>query len=188
MEEHLQVTDDNVDNLTGILEEPYDTGKNCLDINYYGTKRVTETLVPLLQLSKSPRIVNVTSAYGEMRLKQEFLDIENLTEARIDEIVQWFLRDLKDAKLRENGWPLTVSAYKVSKAALNAYTRLMARKFQNNILVNAVHPGYVPTDMTSRTGIHTVEEAANTVVRVALLADDGPSGVYFNKMEIAPFT
>ncbi|KAM0059670.1 putative (+)-neomenthol dehydrogenase [Helianthus debilis subsp. tardiflorus] len=189
-----QVTDDNVDNLTGILEEPYDTGKNCLDINYYGTKRVTETLVPLLQLSKSPRIVNVTSAYGEMRwfhneqLKQEFLDIENLTEARIDEIVQWFLRDLKDAKLRENGWPLTVSAYKVSKAALNAYTRLMARKFQNNILVNAVHPGYVPTDMTSRTGIHTVEEAANTVVRVALLADDGPSGVYFNKMEIAPFT
>ncbi|MFS8030230.1 putative (+)-neomenthol dehydrogenase [Helianthus anomalus] len=65
----------------------------------------------------------------------------------------------------------------------------MARKFQNNILVNAVHPGYVPTVMTSRTGIHTVEEAANTVViRVALLPDDGPSGVYFNKMEIAPFT
>ncbi|MFS8030231.1 putative (+)-neomenthol dehydrogenase [Helianthus anomalus] len=106
MEEHLQVTDENVDNLTGIFEEPYAMGKKCLDINYYGTKRVT--LFPLLQLSKSPRIVNVTSAYGEMRwfhnerLKQEFLDIENLTEARIDEIVQWFLRDLKDAKLREN--------------------------------------------------------------------------------------
>ncbi|KAI3812631.1 hypothetical protein L1987_17342 [Smallanthus sonchifolius] len=157
-----------------------------------GFVKCTEALVPLLQFSKTPRIVNVSSVYGDLHwfrndeLKQELLDIENLTEERIDEIIQWFLKDFKAAKLHENGWPLTPSAYKVSKAALNAYTRLMARKFQN-ILVNAVHPGCVLIDMTSNTGIVTAEEGAKAPVMAALLPDDGPSGAYFNKMEIAPF-
>ncbi|KAI7726981.1 hypothetical protein M8C21_011406, partial [Ambrosia artemisiifolia] len=111
----MQVTDENVDLLTGVLDEPYDLGEECLNINYYGTKRVTYALVPLLQLSKSPRVVNISSAYGDLHwfhneeLKQELLDIENLSEERIDEIIQWFLRDFKAAKLQENGWPLTVS-------------------------------------------------------------------------------
>nr|GFA66655.1 hypothetical protein [Tanacetum cinerariifolium] len=88
--------------------------------------------------------------YGDLyfiqneKLKEELQDIENLTEERIDEIIKWFLLDFKTAKLQENGWPLTTSAYKVSKAALNAYTRLLARK-SNNIIVNCVHPGYVVT-------------------------------------------
>lgn len=66
----MQVTDDNLDHLKGMLEEPYDLGERCLNINYYGTKRVTEALVPLLQLSKSPRIVNVSSAYGDLHVSQ----------------------------------------------------------------------------------------------------------------------
>lgn len=37
---------------------------DCLNTNYFGTKKVTEALLPLLQLSKSARIVNVTSYYG----------------------------------------------------------------------------------------------------------------------------
>ncbi|KAD3641589.1 hypothetical protein E3N88_30813 [Mikania micrantha] len=190
---YVQVNDENVDLLTGVLEQPYDLGEECLNINYYGTKRVTDSLIPLLQLSKSPRIVNVSSAYGDLHwfhneeLKQELFDIENLTENRIDEIIQWFLRDFKAGKLRENGWPLTASAYKLSKATLNAYTRLMARNFQD-ILVNAVHPGYVKTDMTSNTGFYNVEEGAKGPVMAALLLDGGPSGAYFDRTEIAPFT
>ncbi|KAM0059672.1 putative (+)-neomenthol dehydrogenase [Helianthus debilis subsp. tardiflorus] len=189
----LTASDETVDLLNGIVAEPYALGELCLSVNYYGTKKVTEALVPLLQLSKSPRIVNVSSAYGDLHwvhneeLKQELHDIENLTEERINEIIQWFLRDFKAAKLRENGWPLTFSAYKVSKAALNAYTRLMSRKFQN-MLVNAVHPGYVVTDMSCNTGFFTPEEGAKPAVMAALLSDDGPSGVYFNRMEIASFT
>ncbi|KAK9052890.1 hypothetical protein SSX86_029520 [Deinandra increscens subsp. villosa] len=189
---YMQVSDENVQLFTGIIEETYDVGERCLNINYYGTRRVTEAFLPLLHLSKSPRIVNLSSAYGDLHwfhneeLKQELHDIENLTVERIDEIVQWYLRDLKDGKLKENGWPLMVSAYKVSKAALNAYTRLMARKFQD-ILVNAVHPGYVITDMTFNTGILTAEEAAKSPVMIALLPNDGPSGAYFDKMEMAPF-
>ncbi|GJW65046.1 hypothetical protein Tco_0116930 [Tanacetum coccineum] len=51
-------------------------------------------------VSKSPRIVNLTSMYGDLyflhneKLKEELQDIENLTEERIDEIIKWFLLDL----------------------------------------------------------------------------------------------
>ncbi|KAL7609957.1 hypothetical protein Lser_V15G09843 [Lactuca serriola] len=187
-----QVFDENAHLLTGILEQPYDLGEDCMRTNYYGTKGVTEAFLPLLHLSNSPRIVNVSSNYGELhwihneKVKAEFQDIDNLNEDRIDEIIEWFLRDLKDNKLSENGWPLTVAAYKVSKAAINGYTRILARKF-GNILVNCVHPGYVITDITSHTGHLTPEEGARAPVMVALLSDDGPSGVYFNQMNISSF-
>ncbi|MFS7995803.1 putative (+)-neomenthol dehydrogenase [Helianthus anomalus] len=177
-------------------------GEECLETNYYGTKKVTEALVPLLQLSESPKIVNVTSSYGQLsqnlmssnigfqhipndELKRELDDIDNLTKERINEIIQSFLRDFKAAKLRENGWPLTPSAYKVSKAAINAYTRLMAKEFKY-ILVNCVDPGHVKTDMSFNTG-SDVTEGAKGPVMAALLPDEGPSGVYFEQTVKAPF-
>ncbi|KAI3501246.1 hypothetical protein L1887_29110 [Cichorium endivia] len=187
-----QVFDENAHLLSGILDQPYDLGEGCIRTNYYGTKAVTEAILPLLQLADSPRIVNVSSNYGELqwihneKVKAELQDIDNLTEDRIDGIIDWFLKDLKANKLSENGWPLTVAAYKVSKATINAYTRLLARKF-HKILVNCVHPGYVITDFTSHTGHLTPEEGARAPVMVALLPDDGPSGVYFNQMQISSF-
>ncbi|KAI3741530.1 hypothetical protein L1987_59206 [Smallanthus sonchifolius] len=189
----VQVLDENAHLLTNIIKEPYESGEKCLNTNYYATKTITESFIPLLQLSKSPRIVNVTSVYGDLywfhneKLKEELQSIDNLTEERIDEIIRCFLTDFKAGKLQKNGWPLTTSAYKVSKAALNAYTRLMARKYEN-ILVNCVHPGYVITDMTSQTGFITVEEGAKGPVMAALLPDNGPSGVYFHQTQIAPFS
>ncbi|GJV53759.1 glucose/ribitol dehydrogenase, partial [Tanacetum coccineum] len=188
----VQVVDEKAQFLCHVVEEPYELGEECLKTNYYATKALTEALISLLQVSKSPRIVNLTSMYGDLyflhneKLKEELQDIENLTEERIDEIIKWFLLDFKTAKLQENGWPLTTSAYKVSKAALNAYTRLLARKF-NNIIVNCVHPGYVVTGMTCQTGFITAKEGAKGPVMAALLPDGGPSGVYFDQTKIAPF-
>ena len=49
-------------------KESYGDAKECLNINYYGTKRVTEALIPLLQLSHSPRIVNVSSGFGQLQV------------------------------------------------------------------------------------------------------------------------
>ncbi|XP_024994127.1 (+)-neomenthol dehydrogenase-like [Cynara cardunculus var. scolymus] len=187
-----EVYDKNAHLLTGIIEQPYNLGEECIKTNYYGAKAVTEAFLPLLQLSSSPRIVNVSSNYGELqwihneKVKAEFLDIDNLTEEKIDGIIQRFLKDFKANKLSENGWPLTVGAYKVSKAAMNAYTRLLARKF-SNILVNCVHPGYVITDITSDTGHLTPEEGARAPVMVALLPNNSPSGVFFSRMEISSF-
>lgn len=118
------------------------------------------------------------------KIKSELQNLDNLTEEKIDEILQWFLRDFKEDKLKANGWPLTVSAYKVSKASINAYTRLLAKKFPN-ILVNCVHPGYVVTDIACNTGDLTPEEGARAPVMAALLPDGGPSGVYFNQMNVS---
>lgn len=49
-----------------ILSQPYELAEKCLQTNYYGGKRMCEALVPLLQLSDSPRIVNVSSAMGKL--------------------------------------------------------------------------------------------------------------------------
>ncbi|KAM7491359.1 hypothetical protein LguiA_034280 [Lonicera macranthoides] len=188
----VEVNDENAHLLGGIIEQTYEMAKECLETNYYGTKRVTEALLPLLQLSNSPRIVNLSSIYGELSLisnekvKAELQNIDNLTEGKIDEILQWFLRDFEEDKLKSNGWPITVSAYKVSKVFINAYTRLLAKKFPN-MLVNCVHPGYVRTDITLNTGSMTPEEGARAPIMLALLPDDGPSGVYFNQMNVSTF-
>jgi (+)-neomenthol dehydrogenase len=42
--------------------------EECLLTNYYGAKRMAEALIPLLQLSSSPRIVNVSSSMGKLEV------------------------------------------------------------------------------------------------------------------------
>jgi NAD(P)-dependent dehydrogenase (short-subunit alcohol dehydrogenase family) len=70
-------------------------------------------------------------------------------------------------------------AYQVSKAALNAFTRTLAGELRGDgILVNAVCPGWVATDMGGAGG-RPVEEGAASVVWAALLPDDGPTGGFF---------
>lgn len=115
-------------------------------------------------------------------MKAILSNVEALTGEKIDDVVQRFLDDFKDDKLKSNGWPLTTAAYKVSKAAVNAYTKLMAKKYPN-ILINCVHPGHVQTDITHGTGPLTPEEGARAPVMVALLPDDRPSGRYFHEMQ-----
>lgn len=69
-------------------------------------------------------------------------------------------------------------AYSVSKAALNALTRLLAGELRRDrILVNAICPGWTATDMGG--GGRPVAEGAASVVWGALLPDGGPSGGFF---------
>jgi NAD(P)-dependent dehydrogenase (short-subunit alcohol dehydrogenase family) len=49
-------------------KETYEEAKQCIRTNYYGAKIVTEALLPLLQLSSSGRIVNVSSGFGLLRV------------------------------------------------------------------------------------------------------------------------
>lgn len=63
------------------------------------------------------------------QVKAELENVGELTEEKLDKILQRFLRDFKEDKLGANGWPVIASAYKVSKAAVNAYTRITERKF-----------------------------------------------------------
>lgn len=71
-------------------------------------------------------------------------------------------------------------AYSVSKTALNALTQLFAHALHGeNVLVNAVCPGWVRTDMGGPNADRSVEQGADTIVWLAELPDDGPSGGFF---------
>ncbi|HET7159075.1 MAG TPA: SDR family oxidoreductase [Burkholderiales bacterium] len=71
-------------------------------------------------------------------------------------------------------------AYRISKTALNALTRILAAEFkESNVLVNAMCPGWVKTGMGGDQAPRTPNEGADTAVWLATLPDDGPSGGFF---------
>lgn len=73
-------------------------------------------------------------------------------------------------------------AYRISKTALNALTRILAAEFrESNILVNSMCPGWVRTGMGGDHAPKTPAEAADTAVWLATLPDEGPSGGFFRE-------
>lgn len=77
-------------------------------------------------------------------------------------------------------------AYSVSKAALNALTRLLAGELTDDrILVNAVCPGWTDTDMGQ--GGRPVEHGAASVLWAVTLPDDGPTGGFYRDGHALPW-
>ena len=72
------------------------------------------------------------------------------------------------------------AAYRVSKLALNGITRILADAVQgSNVLVNAVCPGWVRTEMGGPGASRSLEQGASGIVWAATLPDGGPSGGFF---------
>ena len=82
-----------------------------------------------------------------------------------------------------------MAAYSASKAALNALSRTLAGEVRgHNILVNAMSPGFLKTDMNPA-GTRPPIDAVPTAIDLASLADDGPSGRFFRfgkELEVIP--
>jgi len=76
------------------------------------------------------------------------------------------------------GWS---PGYRVSKAALNAPTRILSTEMKDaGFLVNSACPGFVKTDMGRPMGAQKpVEDGAAGIVWLATLPDDGPTGGFF---------
>ena len=72
------------------------------------------------------------------------------------------------------------AAYKLSKVALNALTRIMADEVRSaDIKINTMSPGWVRTDMGGASAPRSLAEGADTIVWLATLPRDGPSGGFF---------
>jgi NAD(P)-dependent dehydrogenase (short-subunit alcohol dehydrogenase family) len=83
-----------------------------------------------------------------------------------------------------DGYP----TYRISKTGLNALTRILATELKGTgVLVNAGSPGWVRTDMGGPQAPRSVEEGADTIVWLATLPDDGPTGGFFQDRKPLPW-
>jgi NAD(P)-dependent dehydrogenase (short-subunit alcohol dehydrogenase family) len=121
-----------------------------------------------------------TNLYGPWRLCQAF--VPQMKRRGYGRIVN-LSSQLGQLEGMGTGYP----AYRVSKTALNALTRMLADELRGtNILVNSACPGWVKTDMGGQEAPGTVEQGADTPVWLATLPDGGPSGGFFqNRKPIA---
>ena len=109
-----------------------------------------------------------------IKLREELSNLNNLSESYIDTIISNYLNDVKLKTWESKGWPTTFPNYKMSKIALHAFTRVLAKDIGQRadgqkIYVNCVHPGYVQTDMTDNYGNRTPQQGAEYILRVASL-------------------
>jgi carbonyl reductase 1 len=154
--------------------------RKTIDANVHGPMRVTEALLPLIP--DGGTVVMVSSGVGELsalppRLRVEFVS-PNLTRAGLVTLVEAFVAAVERGSYREAGWP--GSAYRVSKVALNALTRILAGELApRRIKVNSVCPGWVRTRMGGASATRDVTAGAKSIVHAATLPADGPTGTFF---------
>jgi NAD(P)-dependent dehydrogenase (short-subunit alcohol dehydrogenase family) len=178
-----------VDN-AGISLRGYDAEvvDRTLAVNFAGARDVADALSPLLD--RGGNLVMVSSGLGELsglpaRLVRAFSEPE-ITRARIDQLIAEFREAVRRGSERAQGWPR--SGYRVSKIALNALTRVLARELApRGVKVNAVCPGWVRTDLGGERAPRSVEEGASGIVWAATLGDEAPSGGFFRDAEAIPW-
>lgn len=185
--EHVQAENGGLDvlvNNAGATFEGFDASvaRRTIDVNFVGTMRLTDRLLPLLR--EGARIVMVSSGMGELSslgdaLRREVAD-PKLDRERLVAFVDRFVDEVAAGTHTKSGWPS--NAYRVSKVAMNAYVRILARELADDprkILVNAACPGWVRTAMGGRSAPRSPEQGARTPVWLALLPEGGPSGGFF---------
>jgi NAD(P)-dependent dehydrogenase (short-subunit alcohol dehydrogenase family) len=156
--------------------------RRTLAVNLFGAIAVTDAVLPSVR--DGGAIVMVSSGMGELSafspaLRARFLDA-GLTRGALIDLVRSFEDAVQGGRHVAEGWPS--SAYRVSKASLNAWVRLLARELApRQIRVNAVCPGWVRTDMGGAAASRSVEAGAASIVWAATHDDGGgkPTGGFF---------
>jgi NAD(P)-dependent dehydrogenase (short-subunit alcohol dehydrogenase family) len=175
------VTIDVLVNNAGIAMDGFnaEVARRTIETNFFGPLRVTEALLPIVPAGGT--IVMVSSGMGELAgidegLRPRFTD-PALTRDQVADLARQFVADVAAGHHRERGWPS--SAYRVSKVALNALVRVWAPELAaKEIILNAVCPGWVRTDMGGRGASRSVEKGAASIVWAAMRARE-PTGGFF---------
>nr|GLL21665.1 carbonyl reductase [NADPH] 1-like [Ipomoea trifida] len=157
-----------------------ENAETVIKTNYYGTKNMTKTMIPLMRSTAAGGHIKLQN--DELRKKLE--DVDKLSEELIDQTVESFLKQVKEGTWESGGWPQTFTDYSVSKLAVNAFTRLMARELSDRpdgqkIYINCYCPGWVKTALTGWAGSISPEEAADTPVWLSLIPDKFVTGKFF---------
>ena len=130
-----------------------ETWKQTFDVNLFGAVALTNAVLPLLEKSEAPRVVNLSAILG------------SLSEISKPQMKTWIR-----------------ASYSASKAALNAYTVALAQEKRGEAKwkINAAHPGWAKTDMGGPQAPMTAAQGVKTVVQLATLGEDGPTGGFFH--------
>ncbi len=136
----------------------------------------------------------ISNDEGQRGVDADLGRVEEALEANL--FGAWRLCEMAIPMMRRNGYGRIVNVstglaaledmgggspgYRVSKTALNALTRILASELRGSgILVNAVNPGWVQTDMGGSGATRSVEEGAEALVWAATLPNNGPTGGFF---------
>lgn len=147
-----------------------------IETNFFGPLRVTLGLLPLLR--DGATVTNVTSGLGELAkldaAHQRLLRDPALTRGVLVAAIETFVRAGED-------WG--TDAYGVSKAALNALTRVLAAEHPE-LRINSTCPGWVRTEMGGRNAPRSVEQGAASVLFGVAATESG--GVFRDGRRIKP--
>ncbi len=163
-----------------------DVAQRTLEGNYRGAVRVTDALAA--RLAPGANLVMVSSGMGELSHfsgpLQERLLARTLSRVQVDEIADEFVTAVGRGTHAAAGFPS--NAYSVSKALMNAFTRVLARELElanatngSARRVNAVCPGWVKTRMGGSSAPRSLEQGASGIVWAAMLGPSGPNGGFF---------
>jgi NAD(P)-dependent dehydrogenase (short-subunit alcohol dehydrogenase family) len=168
---HLEVSDRaSIQRLRDFVERDY--GRLDILVNNAGVylddrNRLLDVDHDLLQLTMD------VNAYGPLFLTQAFVPL--MKKHGYGRIVN-VSSGIGELSSLGSSWP----AYRLSKIMLNLQTRIIAGELRStNVLINAMCPGWVRTDMGGPGAPRSAEEGADTIVWLATLPDGGPQGGYF---------